>query len=78
MKEWWQSKGIVGGLLIILAGVYKGVDDAMGGLLPWDWIPTILITLGGGLGIIGIRSGDTPIKGLSKPTEASTQQRERP
>lgn len=55
-KKWYQSKGALGGLLVVLGGIATGVGQYLQGNLDFNtFVTQVIPLLGTGLGIVGIR-----------------------
>ena len=55
-KEWYNSKGVWGGLLVAAAGVLSAIGQFFQGQLDFGTLVSQIVPLiGTGLGIIGIR-----------------------
>ena len=55
-KEWYKSKGVIGGLLVAVAGVLTAVGQFLQGQLDvGNFISQVVPLVGTGLSLIGIR-----------------------
>mgnify|MGYP001606521610 FL=1 len=55
-KKWYESKGVLGGLLVIAGGVLTALGQFLSGQLDFSSLFSQVVPLIGiGLGIIGIR-----------------------
>ena len=56
-KDWYKSKGIVGGLLVVVGGVVTTIGQLLTGQLDMNSFFTQVVPMVGvGLGIIGVRA----------------------
>jgi len=55
-KKWYQSKAMIGGLLVVVGGVVTAVGQFFTGQLDWgNFLTQVVPLVGTGLGIIGVR-----------------------
>lgn len=55
-KKWYQSKGVIGGLLVVAGGVLTALGQFFTGQLDlMNFVSTVVPMIGTGIGIIGIR-----------------------
>ena len=56
-KPWYQSRAMIGGVLLVLGGVFAAVGSFLqGDLNAGSLIETVIPLIGTGLGIIGVRA----------------------
>ena len=56
-KKWYESKGMIGGLLVIVGGVLTAVGQLFTGQLDFsNFVSQVVPIIGTGLGIIGVRN----------------------
>ena len=56
-KEWYKSRGMIGGLLVVIGGVLTAIGQLFTGQLDMNSFFTQVVPMVGvGLGIIGVRA----------------------
>ena len=62
-KKWYRSKGVWTGIVIVVLGLYEGVDANIGPAIGFNLpaIPAFLFTVLGALGIYGRATAKTKI-----------------
>ena len=56
-KEWYKSKGMIGGLLVVVGGVLTAVGQLFTGQLDISsFFTQVVPMIGVGLGIVGVRA----------------------
>ena len=55
-KQWYKSKGMVGGLLVVIGGITAAIGQLLTGQLDiGSFFTQVMPMVGIGLGIIGVR-----------------------